>query len=61
MASVLQSQGKYDKALEWHSQAIDSKEKTPGKGHPSTLDTVDNMATVFGSQGQYEKAVQPGP
>ena len=46
------------KALEWYQRALDGKEETFGKGHPSTLGTVNNMALVFGHQGEYEKALE---
>jgi tetratricopeptide (TPR) repeat protein len=58
MAIVFYNQGQYEKALEWYGRALDGKEKTLGKDHPSTLDTVHNMAGVFYNQGQYEKALE---
>ncbi len=34
------------------------KEKALGKDHPSTLDTVNNMALVFDKQGRYDDALE---
>jgi tetratricopeptide (TPR) repeat protein len=58
MASVFDNQGQYEKALEWYRRALEGREKTLGKDHPSTLHTVHNMALVFDHQGQYEKALE---
>ncbi|KAF8538700.1 hypothetical protein BDD12DRAFT_884441 [Trichophaea hybrida] len=58
VGSVLREKGDYPGALEWYQRALDGKEKTLGKDHPSTLSTVHNMALVFGSQGEYGKALE---
>jgi tetratricopeptide (TPR) repeat protein len=58
MGIVFDNQGEYGKALEWYQRALDGKEKTLGKDHPSTLDTVNNMALVFSNQGEYGKALE---
>jgi tetratricopeptide (TPR) repeat protein len=54
----LDNMGNYRGALEWYQRALDGKEKTLGKNHPSTLNTVHNMASVFLKQGEYEKALE---
>jgi tetratricopeptide (TPR) repeat protein len=41
-----------------HSRALDGREMTLGRGHPSTLDTVHNVALVYSSQGEYERALE---
>jgi tetratricopeptide (TPR) repeat protein len=45
MANVFRSQGEYQKAQEWYQRALDGFEKTLGKDHPDTLDTLRNMTT----------------
>jgi tetratricopeptide (TPR) repeat protein len=40
MALVFNNQGQYEKALKWYGRALDGREKTLRKDHPSTLDTV---------------------
>jgi hypothetical protein len=40
-------QGERGKALEWYQRALDGRERTLGKDHPSTLNTVNNMGMVF--------------
>jgi len=55
---VFHKQGELEKALEWYQRALDGKEKTLGKDHPSTLSTVNNMAIVFHKQGEHEKALE---
>ena len=58
MAMVYVSQGEYTKALEWYQRALAAKEKSLGMDHPSTLDTVNNMANEYVSQGEYTKALE---
>ena len=45
-------------ALEWFQRVLDGREKTLGKDHPSTLTTVNSMAGVFESRGEYGKALE---
>ena len=58
LGGVFQGQGRYEEALKWYERALVGCEKTLGKDHPSTLDTVNNMAIVFQSQGRYEEALK---
>jgi hypothetical protein len=39
-----------------HRQALQLKEKVLGKEHPSTLNSMDNLALVLHSQGKYAEA-----
>jgi hypothetical protein len=43
MAIVFKNQGQYEKTLEWYGRALDGYEKTLGKDHPGTLNTVHNI------------------
>ena len=47
VAKSLNSMGDYDKALQWYQRALDGYEKTLRNDHPSTLNAVKNMASVF--------------
>jgi len=49
MALVYGRQGDYTKALEFYDQALAGKEKSLGRDHPGTIDTVHNMASVYES------------
>ncbi|KAF8252586.1 hypothetical protein K440DRAFT_657801 [Wilcoxina mikolae CBS 423.85] len=50
--------GRYDGALKRYKRAFDGYEKALGKDHPSTLNTIGNMALVFEHQGEYDKALE---
>src|SRR2546421_111142 len=52
------TQGRYKEALEWYERALAGSEKALGKDHPSTLDTVHNIAVVFDHQGRYKEALE---
>jgi len=43
--------------MKFYERALAGYEKALGVYHPDTLATVNNMAMVFRSQGQYEKAL----
>ncbi|KAJ6255791.1 hypothetical protein Dda_9472 [Drechslerella dactyloides] len=55
---IFTNQGKYDEAMRWYERALAGKEKTLGKDHPDTLDTVHAIASVFNSQGKYDEAMR---
>jgi hypothetical protein len=48
--------GKYREAGLMHQQTLDLKQKALGEEHPSTLDSMNNLANVLRQQGQYEEA-----
>jgi len=39
-----------------HREAWQLRKKVLGRDHPSTLESMNNLAVVLGSQGQYAKA-----
>ena len=39
-----------------HRQTLELREKVLGLEHPSTLDSMNNLALVLDSQGKYEEA-----
>ena len=50
--------GKYDEALKWLRQALDSREKIVGLDHPDTATTYYNIARVYYRQGNYTDALK---
>jgi tetratricopeptide (TPR) repeat protein len=52
LATVLECQGKYEKAEEMHRRALRVMEKVPGKEHPDTLMSMNNLALVLVGQGR---------
>ena len=57
---MLEQFGKHDAALVeyYYGKALVIDEKTLGKDHPDTAQTYNNMANVFESKGEYEKALE---
>ena len=58
LGNVYKAHGQYDKALKFYERALAGREQSLGVDHPSTLTTVDKMASVFKRQGQYDKALK---
>ncbi|KAL7273354.1 hypothetical protein RUND412_003806 [Rhizina undulata] len=59
IASVFDSEGRYDEAIEYYQRALAGIEKALGKGHPDTLkSTVNHLALVFNRQGRYDEALE---
>ena len=58
LGDITSTEGAYVEALEWYQRALEGKEKALGNDHPSTLSTVNNMASVFDNQGEYHKALK---
>ena len=56
LASVLDSQGKYEEAEVMHRWALKGLEKVLGPEHPHTVTNVNNLALVLSSQSKYEEA-----
>jgi|GEM_PF-7000384 len=50
--------GRYVEALEWLVKALAIRESVLGKDHPSTADTYNNIARVYGVQGRYVEALE---
>ena len=48
--------GKYIEAEKSYRQALELRERLLGVDHPSTLDSMNNLALVLDSQGKYEEA-----
>jgi hypothetical protein len=55
-ASVLQSQGKYDKAESLVRRALEGRKKVLGPKHPDTLVSVSNLVSLLQDQGKYHEA-----
>jgi tetratricopeptide (TPR) repeat protein len=58
IGSIFYHQGQYSEAKNRYQRVLDSSEKILGKGHPSTLGRVHNMALVYHNQGEYGKALE---
>jgi tetratricopeptide (TPR) repeat protein len=56
LATILQSQGKYEEAESMNQRALEGFEKALGKEHPDTLASVSNLATILRTQEKYEEA-----
>jgi Flp pilus assembly protein TadD len=48
--------GKYEQAEEMHRQALGLMEAMLSTEHPSTLTSINNLASVLRHQGKYERA-----
>ena len=49
---------KYTEAEQMYRQTLELREKVLGQEHPSTLDSMNNLALVLDSQGKYDEAEQ---
>ncbi len=56
VGNCLHALGKYDAALKEHRLALALRESALGPGHPLTLISVSNLATILVSKGDYEAA-----
>ena len=57
IAFIYNSQGEYDKALEWYQKDLEFKEKVLGKEHPDAAKTYHNIAEIYRNQGDYTTAL----
>jgi tetratricopeptide (TPR) repeat protein len=57
LASVLQSQGKYEQAEEMNRRALEGYEKALGKEHPDTLTCVYCLAYLLHQRDKYKDAL----
>jgi tetratricopeptide (TPR) repeat protein len=53
---VHESQGRYEKALQVYSVALEARRRTLGAAHPTCGDTLYSMAEVYCSQGKSDLA-----
>jgi len=56
MAVLFDKDGEHVKALEWYQRDLDGMEKALGKDHPSTLNTIHNIALLLDKNGDHVKA-----
>jgi tetratricopeptide (TPR) repeat protein len=57
IAGIYSSQGKCDKALDQNMLVYNKKVSFFGKIHPSTLNTINNIAAIHANGGDYRKAI----
>ncbi len=58
LASIYDSQGRYDEAIENYEKAIRIDEKTVGKEHPDYATHLNNLGNVYRLQGRYDEAIE---
>ncbi|KAI8403830.1 hypothetical protein FOFC_15320 [Fusarium oxysporum] len=56
VAEALYIQGRYEKAARLYKETLELRKKVLGKEHPSTLDSMNNLALVLKSMGEYAEA-----
>ena len=57
MGYLLSMQGKYDEAMSFISEALETQRRTLGEDHPETLTSINNMGFLLGSQGKNEESL----
>ena len=57
-ASKYYQDGNYPKALEFHTKALNIREKVLGKDHPDTANSYNNIGLVYSNMGNYSKALE---
>ena len=55
---LLQDQGKLAEAEQFCRRALEGKERTLGRDHPSTLTSVNNLGMLLKAQGKLAEAEQ---
>ena len=56
MASLYDSQGKYNEAEPLYQQALALRQKLLGDDHPDVASSLNNLAGLYKSQGRYNEA-----
>jgi hypothetical protein len=56
LALVLSEQEQYSEAEALHRQTLELYKRILGEQHPSTLISINNLASVLKAQGKHEKA-----
>ena len=56
MANVYDSQGHYERALEYHHKSLDIKIKVVGHDHVAVADTKSNIGLVYEKTGRKSEA-----
>jgi hypothetical protein len=55
---MIRNQDKYDEAEQMYRQTLELKQKVLGQEHPSTLNSMNGLASVLRNQGKYDEAEQ---
>ena len=56
MASLYESQGRYNEAEPLYQQALALRQKLLGDDHPHVATSLNNLAGLYYSQGKYKEA-----
>ena len=54
LADILCQKGEYDRALPLYEECLAKSKRVLGEDHPSTLDSLNNLANLFYNKGEYE-------
>jgi tetratricopeptide (TPR) repeat protein/nucleoside phosphorylase len=54
----LHDRGRYSEAESWYMRALAIREEQLGLEHPSTANSINNLAVLYRAQGKYEQAEQ---
>jgi tetratricopeptide (TPR) repeat protein len=54
---IQNSQGDYEKAIEYYGEALEIRQKTLPPNHPHLATSYNNIATVYMNMGEYSKAL----
>ncbi|MEH2321058.1 tetratricopeptide repeat protein, partial [Nostoc sp.] len=55
-ARFYNGQGLYDQALPWFEQCLEVSKKRLGESHPDVATSLNNLASLYNSQGRYSEA-----
>ena len=56
MGSLLQDQGKHSLADPFFRRAVEGCERTLGRDHPHTLNSINNVGSLLKEQGKLKEA-----
>ncbi|CAF1503285.1 unnamed protein product, partial [Adineta steineri] len=57
LGMVYLNQGNYEKAISYHKQLLETREKTRPLYHPNSASSYNNIGSVYASMGEYSKAL----
>jgi tetratricopeptide (TPR) repeat protein len=58
IGTMLDSKGEHDKAVEYHTRALDIKMERLGPRHPHVASSLSNIGNALDSKGEHDKAVE---
>ena len=58
IGNVYDSQGQYERALEYYQKALEIDIKVSGQDHLDVAKSYNNIGLVYNTQGKYEEALE---